>query len=124
MSDTSHEENCESCGRPLNESRDFKTLRKERDEIATERDDLKQRLMNRTISDAGFDPNLGIVKRLAKEYEGDLDAEAFKQFAVAEGLQPATTERTENQEQTETEQQLERLQNPGDRLREVSTQQT
>lgn len=120
--DTEHQ-NCGECGRPLKDSRDFKSLRAEADTVIAERDALKTQLLNRTIRDAGFDPEVGVVKRLAKEYEGDLDAEQFKTFAVAEGLTPKEAETT-TQEPTETEQQLAHLQGPGDRLREMSTQQT
>lgn len=119
-----NEQNCETCGRPLNESRDFKSLRTERDNLAAERDELKQKVMDRTIRDAGFDPNLGIVKRLAKEFDGELDPEAFKTFAMTEGLTPTVDTNADTPGRTETEQQLDTLQSRGDQLRLASVQST
>lgn len=128
MTDTTtvDQEICESCQRPLKDARNFAELRTERDDLKSKLETANEKLMQRTIKDAGFDPELGIVKRLAREYEGDgADVEAFKAFAVAEGLQPtATSAETAPGQRSDTEQQLDTLQGKGDRLREASTQQT
>jgi hypothetical protein len=115
-----HDEVCESCERPLKDSRDFKAMKADLAAAVTRGDDLATKLLERTITDAGFDPALGIVKRLAAEYDGELDAEAFKTFAVAEGLTPTPTAPVE-QEKPDLSKELDRLQQPGDRLREIST---
>lgn len=106
---------------PEPESRDFRRMRERAEAAEARADSLHQSLLSRTIKDAGFDPSLGIVQRLAKDFTGDLDADAFKAFAVAEGLTPVSTEAPAAPQPTETEQQLERLQTAGDQLRNAST---
>lgn len=129
--DEETQDTCSECGRNLNDSRDFKNLRAERDTLASERDDLRTKLLERTIKDAGFDPTLGVVKRLAKEFDGDIGAaDAFAEFATAEGLTPtaATTTMTDTTPEGETartktdvEQQLDTLHGRADQLRTAST---
>lgn len=121
-----HDENCETCGRPLNDSRDFKAVKAERDAAVARADGLHQSLLERTIKEAGFDPALGIVKRIAADFDGELDAEAFKTFATAEGLTPApvTTGKTPEATEADAAAELERLESAGDRLRQISTEPT
>lgn len=114
---------CGECGRPLKDSRDFRTVKAERDAAVTRADGLQSQLLERTIRDAGFDPALGIVKRIAADFDGELDAEAFKTFAVAEGLTPTPVTPVE-EETPDPSKELDRLQQPGDRLREISTDPT
>lgn len=106
------------------DSRDFAKMRKRAETAEADRDALRTQLLDNAITTAGFDPNLGIVKRLAKEFDGDLTADAFKAFAVAEGLAPAASTLGDEKDattRTETEQQLDKLQGQGDRLRQLST---
>lgn len=106
------------------DSRDFAAMRKRAEKAEGERDTFRGQLIDNAITSAGFDPKLGIVQRLAKEFTGELTAEAFKEFAAAEGLTP-TVETTETTtatptERTEAEQQLDQLQGAGDRIRDAS----
>lgn len=117
-----HDEICETCERPLKDSRDFKAVKAERDAAVERADGLHTQLLERTIKDAGFDPALGIVKRIAADFDGELDAEAFKTFAVAEGLTPAPVETGKTpEEEADAAAELERLESAGDRLRNIST---
>lgn len=111
------DEICDSCGRPLNDSRDFKSLKAEVATLREERDGLKTQVLDRAIADAGYDPQLGIVKRLAGEYSGEMTADAFRAFAEAEGL--AAVAKAEDTKDNTAD--LSRLQDREDALRNAST---
>lgn len=93
------------------ESEGMRNLRAELKAANEERTRLLAVVQERTIKDAGFDPTKGVVQRLVKDYSGEWDADAFKEFAVAEGLTPveaplpqANTEATPVAGMTEGEQ--------------------
>lgn len=117
------DETCETCGRPKNDSRDFKTVKTERDSALTEVRELKARLLDTTIREAGFDPTLGVVKRVAADFQGDLDADAFRKFAEAEGLTAIAKPAAPPEEKpADVVAELEAQQSVGDRLRAGSHQ--
>lgn len=66
-------------------------LRQQVDTLQDENKNLKATLRTNAFKDAGFDPNAGPGKALAKLYDGDPDPEAIKQFAKDEfGFEPGT----------------------------------
>ena len=105
------------------ESRDFKRLREQKEAAEQRANELAKTLLEKTIKEAGFDPTLGVVQRLAKDYDGEFDAAAFAKFAVAEGLTPTPSESSPvvTDAETQVQQQIAAAQAPGDALRAAST---
>lgn len=64
------------------------SLRKQLDDVLGENKTLKTTVRNHAFRDAGFDPESGPGKALAKLYEGEPDPEKIQQVATEYGLTP------------------------------------
>jgi hypothetical protein len=67
-----------------NEMSEGSALRKQLEAVLAENKDLKARDRVRAFRDAGYDPDSGHGKALAKLYDGTPDPEAIRQFAKDE----------------------------------------
>lgn len=111
MSDT------ETTPEPQTESRDFANLRQKNEANEARVKELETLLLKRTIKDAGFDPETPIVGMIAEKFVGDIgDVKAFAEHAAALGYTAAPTSQP-----TETQQQVDLLQQRGDQLRDAAT---
>ena len=79
------EENAERSG----QDRNWKQMREKADKLETEVVELRAKLRKSAFKEAGFDPDIGQGKALAKLYDGDADADSVRKFAKAEfGWEP------------------------------------
>lgn len=67
-------------------------LRQQVEDLKAENKTFKQQARSRAFQDAGFDPESGPGKALAKLYEGEPDPEQIKQVAEEYGLNPTGTD--------------------------------
>jgi hypothetical protein len=81
-------------------SRLRRQLQQAQDELAT----LRARDQQRTIIDAGYDPQLGVVRALAEQYAKQPDVEwtrdGFRAFAQSQGLPPPAPPAEQTQQPT------------------------
>lgn len=67
-------------------------LRQQVEDLKAENKTFKQQARTRAFKDAGFDPESGAGKAVAKLYDGEPDPEAIQQFAKEEfGFEPDGT---------------------------------
>lgn len=77
----------------ITDSNDASGLRKQLEAALSENKQFKSRERQRAFKDAGYDPDAGNGKALAKLYDGDADPESIRAFAKAEfGWEPPTGE--------------------------------
>ncbi len=85
-------------------------LRKKLEEVLAENKAYKARERERAFKDAGYDPQDGHGKALAKLYDGDPDPAAIAQFAKDEfGWEPPAATPSPEQQRAEGEQRLQQL---------------
>lgn len=78
------------------------TLRKQVEDLSEQVKTYRQKDRTRAFRDAGFDPESGPGKALAKLYDGDADPEAIQQFAKDEfGFEPQSGSTSTQTQQTQ-----------------------